>query len=345
MIKIEEFDFDLPEELIAVYPRQKRSSSRLLVLDRRTGEIEHTVFSRLPEILTDQYLIVYNDTRVIPARLHLRKETGGKIEVLLDHPVDSHTWVGLFSASRKPAIDSLLLYQEEPVFRVIDLQNNMITVRYIGSGDLSDFLEKAGEPPLPPYILKRRQGKILPEDREFYQTIFARKEGAVAAPTAGIHFDEEIWRRIAEKGIKKLPITLHVGIGTFLPVKENDVSRHRMHSERVEISDRVAKEIIDWKRGGGKILAIGTTTVRTLEGVATRLGELRGYRGEVDIFIYPGYQFKVVDAMITNFHLPRSTLILMVSAFAGKEKILRAYREAIARGYKFYSYGDAMLIR
>ncbi len=343
MMKIDDFDFVLPEELIAIYPRKKRSSSKLLVLKKCSGEITHSQFSNLPEFLDKSYLIVYNNTKVIPARIKLKKETGGKIEILLDHPISENEWSGIFSASKRPKEGSLILNNDEPVFRVIEVKKNMIRIKFLGK-NFYDFLNEVGEVPLPPYILKRRDGRVIPEDKDFYQTIFAKKEGAVAAPTAGIHFDENVWNKLKLKGIEDVEITLHVGIGTFLPIKEKEVEKHKMHAERVEITKEAAQKIIDWKEKGGKILAVGTTTVRTLEGVAEKLGKLDKYQGTVDIFIYPGYKFKIVDAMITNFHLPKSTLLLLVSAFAGKDKIINAYKEAIERKYHFFSYGDAMLI-
>ncbi len=342
-MKIDEFDFHLPEELIAIYPRKERSSSKLLVLYRESGEIIHSSFKHLPQFLDSSFLIVYNDTRVIPARLYLKKETGGRIEILLDHPVGENRWTGIFSASKPPKVNSDLYYGKEKVFKVEKVEKNMITLRFLGE-DFKSFIEKAGNVPLPPYILKRRKGVILPEDREFYQTIFAVKNGAVAAPTAGIHFDEEVWKKLKEKKIESVPVTLHVGIGTFLPVKTEEVEKHKMHSERVIITEEAAEKISMWKEKGGKVLAIGTTTVRALEGVIAKTGKLTAFEGEVDIFIYPGFKFKIVDAMITNFHLPRSTLILLVAAFAGKDKIMKAYREAIEKKYRFFSYGDAMLI-
>ena len=343
MMLIDEFNFDLPEELIAIYPRKERSSSKLLILKKESGEIIHTFFRNLPEIITDEYMMVINNTKVIPARLILHKETGGKIEVLLDRPTGEKTWTGIFSASRPPKKGSYLIFNSVNVFKVINVEKNLIALEFTGE-DFHNFLKKAGEVPLPPYILKRREGVVLPDDRDFYQTIYAKKDGAVAAPTAGMHFDKKIWAALKEREIKFEEITLHVGIGTFLPVKEKEVEKHQMHPERVSLSLESVEKIKKWKEDGGKILAVGTTTVRALEGVVEKFGELKNHSGEVDIFIYPGYKFKVVDAMLTNFHLPKSTLILLVAAFAGKEKILRAYNEAIKKRYKFFSYGDAMLI-
>ena len=343
-MNIDSFDYYLPEKLIAVHPRKERSSSRLLILDRYNGEIIHERFSNFVNYINDGDLIVYNDTKVIPARLLLRKDTGGKIEVLLNNPISSKRWSAMFHSSRPPKIGSYILNNDERVFEVVDIKEYLLILDFLGD-DLNGFLENVGKVPLPPYILKKRDGVIYPEDRDFYQTVFAKRDGAVAAPTAGIHFDKKIITRIKKKGVSMVPITLHVGMGTFHPIKVNDFKKHKMHSEWVEISESTAETINRAKAENKKIIAIGTTTVRALEGVVEKKRELSRFSGDVNIFIYPGFEFKVVDKMVTNFHLPKSTLLLMVSAFAGRENILNAYNEAIKKEYGFYSYGDAMFIK
>jgi len=343
-MNIDSYNYNLPEKLISIYPRDNRSSSKLLIINRQNGKIIHERFYNIDNFLDNNSLIVFNDTKVIPARLLLKKETGGKIEILLNNPIGPNRWSAMFHSSRPPKINDYILNIDKKVFKVVDIKEYLLILDFLGD-NFNKFLENTGKVPLPPYILKKRNGEIFPEDKDFYQTIFAKQNGAVAAPTAGIHFDKNIMDKINNKGIKMVPITLHVGMGTFHPIKVNDFKKHKMHSEWLEISQKSAKLITDAKKNGKKIIAIGTTTVRALEGVFSINSEVSAFKGTTEIFIYPGFKFRVVDQMVTNFHLPKSTLLLMVSAFAGKSNIFNAYQEAIKNEYKFYSYGDAMFIR
>ncbi|MBL4821359.1 MAG: tRNA preQ1(34) S-adenosylmethionine ribosyltransferase-isomerase QueA [Gammaproteobacteria bacterium] len=350
-----DFSYQLPDDLIAYFPPVKRGDSKLLCLDRNTGEIGHKQFGDLLDFLQGGDLLIFNDTRVIPARLYGRKETGGKIELLIERILDGGIVLTQLKSSKSPKTGSRLLFPsagnhasdrpgnkdtDNPVIAtVLGREEGFYRLEFQLDRPVIDYLEKSGHMPLPPYI--KRQD--LEQDRERYQTVYNEVPGAVAAPTAGLHFDEAMMQRLDHMGIEKAFITLHVGAGTFQPVRVEDVESHRMHSEWVEVSTEVVDKINRCKQRRGRVIAIGTTTVRSLESAAAD-GTIKPFQGETEIFIYPGFEFKVIDAMVTNFHLPESTLLMLVSAFAGKEKILDAYHSAILHRYRFFSYGDAMFI-
>jgi len=349
---LSDFSFDLPDELIAHYPCPERSASRLLCLSRQDGSMLHRHFADLPEFLTVKDLLVFNDTRVIPARLLGRKESGGRIEALIERVLDDSEALAQVRASKSPKPGTRLLFeaaeQSAPlVAEVLGREGEFFRLRFV-TEDLTGQLELYGHIPLPPYI--QREDELA--DRERYQTVFNRHPGAVAAPTAGLHFDELLLQRIRAMGVDTAHVTLHVGSGTFQPVRVENVLEHRMHSERIVVTEAVCEQIRACKARGGRVIAVGTTSVRTLESAARQSGEaalinpalIEPCAGETDIFIYPGFGFRVVDAMITNFHLSGSTLMMLVSAFAGREHILEAYREAVQQRYRFFSYGDAMLL-
>ena len=336
MIKLSEFDYHLPEELIAKYPVEPRDSCRLMVLDRRNQKIEHRIFRDIVDYLKEGDLLVLNDTKVIPARLIGRKTTGAKIEVLLLRPYTDNEWEVLIKNIKRLKPGQEVIFGED--FKAVLLekyQEGKARVKLIGD-NIKELINKYGHIPLPPYIEREDEER----DKEAYQTVFARKEGAVASPTAGLHFTQELLKKLEEKGIKKAFCTLHVGLGTFRPIQTEDITKHKMHEEYYQIPDETLQAIRETKEKGKRVIAVGTTVVRTLETYA-QTGKKEGFS---DIFIYPPYQFKMVDALITNFHLPKSTLILLVSAFAGKDFIFKAYNEAIQQKYRFFSYGDAMLI-
>lgn len=358
-MQLSDFSFDLPDELIAHYPSPERSASRLLCLSRQDGSMLHRHFNDLPEFLSPKDLLVFNDTRVIPARLLGRKESGGRIEALIERVLGDREALAQVRASKSPRPGTRLLFdaagRADPLAaEVLGRQGEFFHLRFAVEGDLTDHLEIYGHIPLPPYI--QRDDEIA--DRERYQTVFNRHPGAVAAPTAGLHFDEPLLQRIREMGVDAAHVTLHVGSGTFQPVRVENVLEHRMHSERIVVTEAVCEQIRACKARGGRVIAVGTTSVRTLESAARRAAEqaegvdgsaetsalIQSFSGETDIFIYPGFDFRVVDAMITNFHLSGSTLMMLVSAFAGREHILEAYREAVQQRYRFFSYGDAMLL-
>lgn len=340
---LHDFDYELPPDLIAQEPAQQRESSRLMTVDRSSGLIDETVFSRIPECFRPGDLLVVNDTRVIPARLIGRKASGGKVEVFLVRRLQQpgEVWNCLIRASKAPKPGTELFLPEGITARVVERSSEEIwTVDFAPQDEFAERLERAGEMPLPPYIRRgAREG-----DRERYQTVFAVSKGAVAAPTAGLHFTRELLDEVRSRGVETAFLTLHVGLGTFLPVRSEDLSRHRMHAERYIIPEETAAAIRECRKRGGRVVALGTTTTRALEQAGGDDGTVASGEGEADIFICPGYRFKVVDAMITNFHLPKSTLLMLVSAFAGKELLFRAYEDAIRRRFRFYSYGDAMFI-
>jgi len=343
-MKVSLFDYHLPEELIAQYPLSKRDESRLMVLNRSTGDIQHTTFAQLPEFLSPGDLIVLNNTKVIPARLIGRKEgTGGKVEILLLSPCEREgLWEALVKRSSRIGSGTRVVFGDgrltAEVLGKTAAQGRLVQFQH--SGDLRGILEEIGQPPLPPYIKREPEDS----DRERYQTIYAKRNGAVAAPTAGLHFTKALFARMEANNIKAVELTLHVGLGTFQPVKAEDVEEHNLHAERLEITSEVARQINETKTSGGKIVAVGTTVVRSLESSVDASGCIFPRSGSTGIFIYPGYKFRSIDALVTNFHLPRSTLLMLVSAFAGREFVMQAYREAVRRRYRFYSYGDAMLI-
>jgi len=341
-MQLDDFDFILPPELIAVEPPADRESARLLTLSRENGKIAETLISELPNILLPTDLLVLNDTKVIPARLHGEKLTGGKVEIFLVRRIEStgEEWRVLIRSSKPPKPGTIINLPEMVKAVVIARgENEEWLVSFSGADDFLGWLDRNGSVPLPPYIKRPPHAK----DRQRYQTVFARESGAVAAPTAGLHFTERLLGLIGAKGVETATITLHVGLGTFMPVRVADFTQHRMHRERYSIPEETVAAIARCRKRGGRVVAVGTTVARTLEFAANGNLPASG-SGEADIFIYPGYSFKVVDALLTNFHLPKSTLLMLVAAFAGREPVLAAYRAAIERGFRFYSYGDAMLI-
>jgi S-adenosylmethionine:tRNA ribosyltransferase-isomerase len=342
-MKVSLFDYHLPEELIAQYPLSERDSSRLMVLDRRARSIQHTTFPQLTEFLSPGDVVVLNNTKVIPARLIGRKEgTSGKFEVLLLSPKAEGLWEALVKRSSRVKPGTKLIFGDGRLLaEVLDkTESQSRLIRFEHNGDLRELLDEFGQPPLPPYIKRAAEDS----DRSRYQTIYAKRNGAVAAPTAGLHFTEAVFARIKAKDIKMLELTLHVGLGTFQPVRTEDVEKHHLHAEVFEITREAAQQINETKMSGGKVMAVGTTSVRAIESSVDTNGRVLPRSGSTEIFIYPGYKFRVVDALVTNFHLPRSTLLMLVSAFAGREFIMEAYDEAVKRKYRFYSYGDSMLI-
>ncbi len=341
-MKLTDYDYDLPEALIAQQPCSQRDASRLMVVDRQKHKIHHTQFSQIGEFLPTRSLLVINDTKVIPARLIGRKlSTGGKIELLLTRQKGENTWEALVKPGRRVTHGTRITFGEGALTGKVLAKSSLglYTVRFKYNGDFEEILAQVGRVPLPPYI-KREPSRT---DKEEYQCVYAKEAGAIAAPTAGLHFTLALLDKLKRDGIHPVTLTLHVGLGTFQPVKVENIEMHEMHSEYFELSQTSASQINTAKGEGRKIVAVGTTSVRTLETVASDCS-VDSYQGYTDIFIYPGYQFKVVDALVTNFHLPKSTLLMLVSAFAGREFIFEAYQEAIAQKYRFYSYGDAMLI-
>lgn len=346
-MQLSDFHYNLPEELIAHFPAEKRSQSRLLCLDASTGKIEHRKFKQFLDYVSEDDLLVFNNTRVIPARLYGRKESGGKVEILIERVMKDNCVLAQIRASKSPKPGGIIFFgddvEEDPSAsagaEILEVEDGFYIMRFAGDIDLQDLLSRHGHMPLPPYI--KRGDQVL--DAERYQTIYAEKDGAVAAPTAGLHFDQEMFAAMQERGIDSTFLTLHVGAGTFQPVRVDNVLEHRMHKELIEVSDSVCDKVNACKERGGRVIAIGTTTVRSLESAAINK-RLQPFHGETDIFIYPGYEFQIVDAMITNFHLPESTLLMLVSAFSEKDMLMGAYNEAISQGYRFFSYGDAMFI-
>ena len=341
-MKLTDYDYDLPEALIAQQPRPQRDASRLMVLDRGTRTIHHTQFSQIGEFLPTRSVLVINNTKVIPARLIGKKlPTGGKIELLLTRQKGANTWEALVKPGRRVTHGTCIAFDDGVLTAKILAKSSLglYTVRFKCNGDFEEILAQVGKVPLPPYI-KREPNRT---DKEEYQCVYAKEAGAIAAPTAGLHFTLDLMDILKRRGIHQVPLTLHVGLGTFQPVKTENIEMHKMHSEYFELSQTSANRINVAKEEGRQIVAVGTTSVRALETVASGCN-VSPYQGYTAIFIYPGYQFKIVDALVTNFHLPKSTLLMLVSAFAGHEFILEAYQQAIAHKYRFYSYGDAMLI-
>lgn len=341
-----DFRFDLPEELIAKYPASQRTGSRLLCLDGVNGAMRHRQFSDLPQWLNPGDLLVFNDTRVIPARMFGNKSSGGRVEMLLERITGESTALAQMRASKTPKAGSRIQLLEkagdhlsEFVLTVIGRQDNLFELEFPAGRQVLEILEQCGHVPLPPYINREDETP----DLQRYQTVYAREPGAVAAPTAGLHFDEALLDQLASKGVQSAFLTLHVGAGTFTPVRVDDIRQHRMHSEWIEVSEEVVEQVRQTRQRGGRVIAVGTTSVRSLE-TACASGRMKAYSGDTDIFIYPGYRFTCVDALITNFHLPESTLLMLVCAFAGQDNVLAAYQEAVARAYRFFSYGDAMWI-
>ncbi len=340
-MKTSDFYYDLPKELIAQDPLEDRSASRLLHLSLKDGSLEHRHFRDILDYLREGDCLVINDTRVIPARLYGHKEdTGAAIEILLLKRLGKDVWECLVKPGKKARPGAKISFGDGlltgEILEIGEEGNRHIQFHY--EGIFEEILDQLGEMPLPPYITHKLQ------DKNRYQTVYAREDGSAAAPTAGLHFTKELLEEVKAKGVAIAPVTLHVGLGTFRPVKVEDVENHHMHSEFYMVEESTAKLVNETKKKGGRVIAVGTTSLRTLESAGEESGLLRAGSGWTDIFIYPGYRFKVIDGLITNFHLPESTLVMLVSALAGKENIMRAYREAVKERYRFFSFGDAMLI-
>lgn len=341
-MQLSEFEFDLPTELIARHPLPERTDSRLLCLAATGGNISHHVFNELPEMLIPGDLLVFNDTRVIPARLFGHKQTGGQVEILIERVTGRCSALAQMRASKSLLEGSEITLDGDSGHHLnisVGRRHEQFYEIEFPEPGVKPILDEYGHVPLPPYI--DRADEL--EDVQRYQTVYARKEGAVAAPTAGLHFDEKLLARLAGNGIDQAFVTLHVGAGTFQPVRVQNIEEHVMHAETIDVDQAVCQKVRKCKENGGRVVAVGTTSVRCLE-TASASGEIMPFSGETDIFIYPGYEFRCVDVLLTNFHLPGSSLIMLVSAFAGLSRTLQAYREAIDRRYRFYSYGDAMLI-
>ncbi|AEH53896.1 tRNA preQ1(34) S-adenosylmethionine ribosyltransferase-isomerase QueA [Heyndrickxia coagulans] len=342
-MKLDLFDYNLPEELIAQTPLKNRSDSRLMVLDKKTGEIEHSVFKNITQYLRPGDCLVLNNTKVLPARLiGIKDETGAKIEVLLLKQLEGDRWETLVKPAKRVKTGTVVRFGDGKLSAVcaeeLDHGGRVMKFRY--EGIFYEVLNELGKMPLPPYIKEQL------EDQDRYQTVYAKEPGSAAAPTAGLHFTEALLKKIEAMGVKIVYITLHVGLGTFRPVNEENIENHDMHAEFYQVSEEAARTIMEVKENGGRVVSVGTTSTRTLETVASAHGgKIAASSGWTDIFIYPGYQYKAIDALITNFHLPKSTLIMMVSALAGRENILHAYETAVKEKYRFFSFGDAMLIK
>jgi len=339
-MKTSDFYYDLPEELIAQTPLQKRDNSRLLILGKESGEIEHKHFFDILDYLKEGDCLVLNNTRVLPARIFgIREDTGAVVEFVLLKQKETNLWECLAGPGKKAKVGYKFKYSDNLSGEVTEvLPDGNRIVKFIPKTEFFADLEEIGQMPLPPYIKEKL------EDRERYQTVYSKELGSAAAPTAGLHFTDEILQKIKQKGVKIAFVTLHVGLGTFRPVKVEDVTEHKMHSEEYFVSPETADIINETKKNGGRVICVGTTSCRTVESVASKYGEIKACSGETEIFIYPGYEFKCMDALITNFHLPESTLIMLVSAFAGYENVMNAYNTAVAEKYRFFSFGDAMLI-
>jgi S-adenosylmethionine:tRNA ribosyltransferase-isomerase len=338
-MQLSDFYYDLPEDLIAHYPPQWRGKSRLLFLEGASGMLMDRRFADLSDLLSERDLLVFNNTKVIPARLLGVKDSGGKVEVLIERLLDKHRALAHVRSSKALQPGRRLILEQGVEVAVEARTADLFELRFLDPRPLPQLLEAVGRMPLPPYI--RREAKAI--DRERYQTVYASRPGAIAAPTAGLHFDGPLLERLQAQGVQVGYITLHVGAGTFQPVRVENIAQHRMHAEYVEVPEQVCAQVRATQREGGRVVAVGTTTVRALE-TASMTGFLTPYQGETEIFIFPGYQFHTVDALITNFHLPKSTLLMLVCAFAGREKVLAAYHHAVEEGYRFFSYGDAMFV-
>lgn len=340
LYRTQDFDFLLPEGLIARYPLPQRSASRLLCVDRQKDLIQDAKFTDFVNFLKPNDLLIFNNTKVIAARLYGIKESGGRVECLVERILDADRALVHLRASKSPKVGAQLLLANEIKVTVLGRKDNLFEVEFASTKTVLEWLQLYGEIPLPPYMERAPDES----DKERYQTVYAKHEGAVAAPTAGLHFDEKLMQQLADKKIATEYITLHVGAGTFQPVKVDSLEKHIMHSEYMELSSEVCEAVSNCKARGGRVIAIGTTVARTLE-TAAKNGKLEPYQGETNIFIYPGFKFKVVDALFTNFHLPQSTLLMLVCAFASYELMMRTYQHAVAEQYRFFSYGDAMFIR
>jgi len=341
-VKVKDFDFYLPEELIAQHPMEKRDEARLLVLDKKTGEIEDKIFKDILDYLTPNDCLVLNNTRVLPARLiGSKEETGGKMEFLLLKRKEKDVWETLVKPGKRAQIGARFIFGNgELKAEVIGMgEEGSRIVKFYYEGIFEEILDQLGQMPLPPYIKEKLDNK------EMYQTVYSKEEGSAASPTAGLHFTEELLEKIKGKGVKLAFLTLHVGLGTFRPVKVEDIQEHIMHSEYYKMDKETAEIINTTREKGGRVIAVGTTSCRTLETIGDIEGKVKEQSGWTDIFIYPGYKYKVVDALITNFHLPQSTLLMLVSALAGRDNIMNAYNMAVEKEYRFFSFGDAMFIK
>jgi S-adenosylmethionine:tRNA ribosyltransferase-isomerase len=334
-----DFSFELPDHLIAQYPLPERSASRLLTLARHSGQIEDRLFTDLAALIHPGDLLVFNDTRVIPARMSGHKSSGGKVEVLVERVLDERTFLAQVRASKPPRSGSHILISEQHSLEVLGRQGEFYHLAVPEDYTVSALLAEHGHMPLPPYI--SRADEVLDQSR--YQTVYARCDGAVAAPTAGLHFDQAMLATLQARGVEIAWVTLHVGAGTFQPVRVDDIAAHRMHVEQVQVSAHVCEQVEQTRARGGRVIAVGTTVVRCLE-TASQQGRIQVFNGDTDIFITPGYRFRSVDALLTNFHFPESTLLMLVSAFAGHQQVLQAYQHAVEQQYRFFSYGDAMFL-
>ena len=339
-MKTSDFFYDLPEELIAQTPLEKRDNSRLLVLDKISGNTEHKHFFDILSYLKEGDCLVLNNTRVLPARIFgARSDTGSVVEFVLLKQKDTNIWECLAGPGKKAKVGHSFKFSDDLSGEVIEvLEDGNRIVKFYPNGEFLTVLSEIGQMPLPPYIKEKLS------DKERYQTVYSKELGSAAAPTAGLHFTDEILEKLHKMGVKTAFVTLHVGLGTFRPVKVEDVTQHKMHSEHYSVSKEAADLINETRKNGGRVICVGTTSCRTIESVATKYGEICECTGDTEIFIYPGYEFKCMDGLITNFHLPESTLIMLVSAFAGYENVMKAYNEAVAERYRFFSFGDAMLI-
>ena len=346
-MKLSEFDYELPEELIAQFPAQKRDFSKLLVLSKQTGQLEHKHFYDVVDYFDENDVLVLNNTRVIPARLYAQKSTGANIEIFLLKEVKAQHWEVLLRPAKRVKPDDVLKISDELSAQLIEkYEDGKALIKLLYEGNIFEILDRVGKIPLPPYIERKMSDDELAKlDYERYQTVYAKNKGSVAAPTAGLHFTEEIIEKLKSKGVQICYVTLNVGLGTFKPVNTENIEDHKMDNEVFEITQEAANIISNGMKNGKRIVAVGTTSTRTLETTFQKYGEIKAVKDSSEMFIYPGYEFKVVDALITNFHLPKSTLIMLVSALAGKDTIFNAYKEAIAQKYRFYSYGDCMLIK
>jgi S-adenosylmethionine:tRNA ribosyltransferase-isomerase len=338
-MKLSDFYFELPKNLIAQYPAAKRTDSRLLLLDGKTGDSADRQFTDILGLIEAGDLLVLNNTRVVPARLYGTKESGGQIEVLIERVLNEHEVLAQVRASKSPKPRSRLHFSESYIAEVLERQEPFYRLRFDGADSVLTILDAIGQIPLPPYIERADEQT----DRERYQTVYAQYAGAVAAPTAGLHFTQDLLHQLQDKGVRLAELTLHVGAGTFQPVRVDNIHDHKMHKEWISVPQSVVAAVRETKSSGKRVIAVGTTCVRSLE-TAALSGVLQAFEGETDIFITPGFDFKVVDCLLTNFHLPESTLLMLVCAFAGYEPVMRAYRHAVAAQYRFFSYGDAMFI-
>lgn len=338
-MKLSDFNFELPEHLIAKYPTPERTASRLLQLDGKTGEVKHGKFTDILDLLQPNDLLVFNNTKVIPARLMGQKATGGQVEVLIERILKSNTALAHVRASKAPKPGTLLRLENAIDVEVVGRQGALFELEFKGGESILAMLDQYGHMPLPPYIDRPDEDS----DKTRYQTVYGEKPGAVAAPTAGLHFDDATLEALRKKGVQLAFVTLHVGAGTFQPVRVENIEEHQMHAEYAEVPEDVVAAVKAAKANGGRVVAVGTTSVRSLE-TAGSSGEIATFFDDTSIFIYPGYRFNVVDAMITNFHLPESTLMMLISAFAGRDHVMAAYQQAIENEYRFFSYGDAMFI-